>query len=70
MLGYPVAEAAVILGVSEGTVKSRCARGRARLLPFLSHLRGGSGNRPPRTASHLREEADDRPMAPGRDGAR
>jgi RNA polymerase sigma-70 factor, ECF subfamily len=44
MLGYPVAEVAVILAVSEGTVKSRCARGRARLLPFLAHLRGESGN--------------------------
>jgi RNA polymerase sigma-70 factor, ECF subfamily len=40
MLGYPVAEAAVVLGVSEGTVKSRCSRGRARLLPRLAHLRG------------------------------
>jgi RNA polymerase sigma-70 factor (ECF subfamily) len=49
MLGYPVAEAAVILGVSEGTVKSRCARGRVRLLPYLSHLRANyppDGNRP------------------------
>jgi RNA polymerase sigma-70 factor (ECF subfamily) len=45
MLGYPVAEVAVILGVSEGTVKSRCARGRARLLPYLSHLRGDSPGR-------------------------
>jgi RNA polymerase sigma-70 factor (ECF subfamily) len=48
MLGYPVAEAAVILGVSEGTVKSRCARGRVRLLPYLSHLRANyrtDGNR-------------------------
>jgi RNA polymerase sigma-70 factor (ECF subfamily) len=44
MLGYPVAEVAVILAVSEGTVKSRCARGRARLLPYLAHLRG-TGNR-------------------------
>jgi RNA polymerase sigma-70 factor (ECF subfamily) len=42
MLGYPVADVAVILGVSEGTVKSRCARGRARLLPHLSHLRSDS----------------------------
>jgi RNA polymerase sigma-70 factor (ECF subfamily) len=40
MMGYPVAEVAAILGVSQGTVKSRCARGRARLLPYLSHLRG------------------------------
>jgi RNA polymerase sigma-70 factor, ECF subfamily len=42
MLGYPVKDAAEVLGVSEGTVKSRCARGRARLLPRLSHLRPGS----------------------------
>jgi RNA polymerase sigma-70 factor, ECF subfamily len=49
MLGYPVADAAVILDTSEGTVKSRCARGRAKLLPYLSHLRGNyppGGNRP------------------------
>ena len=39
MLGYSVADASAILGVSEGTVKSRCARGRAKLLPYLSHLR-------------------------------
>ncbi|MFE3633408.1 RNA polymerase sigma factor SigM [Streptomyces cellostaticus] len=42
MQGYPVAEAARILDVPTGTVKSRCARGRARLLPLLSHLRPGS----------------------------
>jgi RNA polymerase sigma-70 factor, ECF subfamily len=40
MLGYPVADAAQVLGTSEGTVKSRCARGRAKLLPRLAHLRG------------------------------
>ncbi|WP_328328943.1 MULTISPECIES: RNA polymerase sigma factor SigM [unclassified Streptomyces] len=39
MQGYPVAEAAQILDVPTGTVKSRCARGRARLLPLLAHLR-------------------------------
>jgi RNA polymerase sigma-70 factor, ECF subfamily len=39
MLEYAVAEAAEVLGVAEGTVKSRCARGRARLLPRLEHLR-------------------------------
>ncbi|KJY32970.1 RNA polymerase sigma factor SigM, partial [Streptomyces sp. NRRL S-444] len=39
MQGYPVAEAARILDVPTGTVKSRCARGRAKLLPMLTHLR-------------------------------
>jgi RNA polymerase sigma-70 factor (ECF subfamily) len=42
MLGYPVAEAATVLGVSEGTVKSRAARGRARLRRRLAHLRPGA----------------------------
>lgn len=37
--GYPVAEAAIMLGVAEGTIKSRCARGRARLATMLGHLR-------------------------------
>jgi RNA polymerase sigma-70 factor (ECF subfamily) len=49
MLGYPVADVSEMLGVSVGTVKSRCARGRARLLPYLSHLRSSSrigGNQP------------------------
>jgi RNA polymerase sigma-70 factor, ECF subfamily len=41
MLGFSVADAAVILDISPGTIKSRCARARARLLPHLSHLRGG-----------------------------
>jgi RNA polymerase sigma-70 factor, ECF subfamily len=40
MLGFSVADAAVILDTSPGTVKTRCARGRARLLPYLAHLRG------------------------------
>lgn len=39
MLGYSVADAAVVLDAPEGTVKSRCARARAKLLPHLSHLR-------------------------------
>ncbi|MEU8887373.1 RNA polymerase sigma factor SigM [Streptomyces sp. NPDC048442] len=59
MQGYPVAEAARVLDVPTGTVKSRCARGRARLLPLLTHLRtgtrgsddsGGGRNRRPGTS--------------------
>jgi RNA polymerase sigma-70 factor (ECF subfamily) len=41
--GYPVAEVALILGVAEGTVKSRCARGRAKLAVALGHLRPAVG---------------------------
>lgn len=37
--GRPVAEAARLLGVPPGTVKSRCARGRLRLAELLGHLR-------------------------------
>jgi RNA polymerase sigma-70 factor, ECF subfamily len=39
MEGYSVVEAAELLGCAVGTVKSRCARGRARLLPMLAWLR-------------------------------
>lgn len=35
MQGYSVADAAALLGVAEGTVKSRCARARARLSALL-----------------------------------
>ena len=37
--GWPVHEAAAVLEVPVGTVKSRCARGRARLAVLLGHLR-------------------------------
>jgi len=40
--GYSVAETAAILGVAQGTVKSRCARGRTRLAKVLGHLRNPS----------------------------
>ncbi|WP_204920334.1 RNA polymerase sigma factor SigM [Microlunatus panaciterrae] len=39
MEGYSVEEAATMLGCAVGTVKSRCSRGRARLVPLLRHLR-------------------------------
>ena len=35
---YSVDEAAAILGCAAGTVKSRCARGRAKLVPLLAPL--------------------------------
>ncbi|NKQ53280.1 RNA polymerase sigma factor SigM [Amycolatopsis sp. K13G38] len=37
--GYSVSETARMLGIAEGTVKSRCARGRAKLAKVLGHLR-------------------------------
>jgi RNA polymerase sigma-70 factor (ECF subfamily) len=68
MLGYTVAVAADVLGVSPGTVKSRCARGRARLLPHVAHLReygqlpGPPGNR---TAAGRVSPSPGMPPAPG-----
>lgn len=40
--GYSVIEAAAILGCPEGTIKSRCSRGRKRLAEQLSYLRNRS----------------------------
>ncbi|MGI8769727.1 MAG: RNA polymerase sigma factor SigM [Propionibacteriaceae bacterium] len=39
MQGYSVEQAAVMLGCAVGTIKSRCSRGRAKLVPLLGHLR-------------------------------
>jgi RNA polymerase sigma-70 factor (ECF subfamily) len=58
MQGYPVAEAARVLDVPTGTVKSRCARGRARLLPLVTHLR-------PENADDSKEEGAGRNRAQG-----
>ena len=54
MEGYPVAEAAEILEAPSGTVKSRCARGRARLAVLLADLDLGPDDRnhDGRAASH------------------
>ncbi len=45
MQGYSVEEAALVLGCAPGTVKSRCARGRARLVPLLADLAPAAGGR-------------------------
>ncbi len=44
--GYPVAEAAAVLEVPVGTVKSRCARGRSRLAVLLADLVAQPGHQP------------------------
>jgi len=43
MHGLPVAEAAQVLGVAEGTVKSRCFRGREALAEMLGGRGGDAG---------------------------
>jgi RNA polymerase sigma-70 factor (ECF subfamily) len=59
MEGYSVDEAALMLECAPGTVKSRCSRGRARLLPLLADQLPGnpSGARDvPSRADHTGEE--------------
>ena len=50
MEGYPVADAAMLLDCPVGTVKSRCARARARLLPLLAPDRPRGPDALPRQA--------------------
>ena len=40
MQGYSVAETALLLGVAEGTVKSRCSRARQKLAGLLQYFEG------------------------------
>ncbi|MDX2969024.1 RNA polymerase sigma factor SigM [Kribbella solani] len=47
MEGYSIEEAAAILDCAPGTVKSRCARGRAKLLPLLRHWQTTRGSGDP-----------------------
>jgi len=68
MLEYPVAEVAELLGVAQGTVKSRCARGRARLLPRLAHLREAAGNLQPTGLPASRADPGGGQAAEGRPG--
>ena len=63
MLGYPVADAAEVLGISQGTVKSRCARARAKLLPQLAHLRRAAGQTGP-----ARNQTADGNVSPAQEG--
>ncbi|MEU9520275.1 RNA polymerase sigma factor SigM [Streptomyces sp. NPDC048224] len=65
MQGYPVAEAARVLDVPAGTIKSRCARGRARLLPLLTHLRpdGSVGKTEPAAGRNRTQGASVPPAA-------
>src|SRR5262249_48273237 len=58
--GYSVAETARMLGIAEGTVKSRCARGRAKLAKVLGHLRNPSAD------ANVSGDAPDRPDVPAR----
>lgn len=44
MHGYSIADTARLLGVAEGTVKSRCARARARLAAVLGYLDAGTAS--------------------------
>jgi RNA polymerase sigma-70 factor (ECF subfamily) len=62
--GLPVEEAAAVLAVPVGTVKSRCSRGRARLALSLGHLR----NRPDPAASHQRSPSGAAAGGPGSSG--
>ena len=50
--GYSVAEAAELLNIAQGTVKSRCARGRARLAVLLGHLRNPGADASVPSAQH------------------
>jgi RNA polymerase sigma-70 factor (ECF subfamily) len=42
MQGYSVAETARMLGIAEGTVKSRCSRARAKLAEALEYFNAGA----------------------------
>ncbi|MDX3581064.1 RNA polymerase sigma factor SigM [Streptomyces europaeiscabiei] len=64
MQGYPVAEAARILDVPTGTVKSRCARGRARLLPLVTHLRTEGGGRDGKKSAGKRNRTQETSVPP------
>jgi RNA polymerase sigma-70 factor, ECF subfamily len=53
MQGYSIADTARMLGVAEGTVKSRCARARVRLVELLGYLNTGAGLAPDRPGGQI-----------------
>ena len=57
--GYSVEEAARVLGVPAGTIKSRCARGRATLAVLLADL-GPNGGEPVSLHSRLSSNGGER----------
>ena len=64
MQGFSVDEAAAILEVPSGTVKSRCSRGRARLAPLLATVVDARSRNPadlPRVPSEEPERGGERP---------
>jgi RNA polymerase sigma-70 factor (ECF subfamily) len=70
MYGWSVEDAANVLGCATGTVKSRCSRGRARLLPLV-RPDDAAGNRP--AAGHVPPETrppETRPQATPADPSR
>lgn len=68
MQGYSVAETARLLGVAEGTVKSRCSRARAKLAEALAAIDTGEEVTAPGTAAPraLRHGAPTRDGGPPR----
>ena len=50
MQGYSIADTATMLGVAEGTIKSRCSRGRVRLGELLGYLNARAQKAPDRSA--------------------
>lgn len=64
MEGYPVQEAADILEVPMGTIKSRCARGRARLAVLLADIAPAGGTQALPSASQSSSRSGAPPGGP------
>jgi RNA polymerase sigma-70 factor (ECF subfamily) len=62
MEGYPVSEVALMLGCAEGTVKSRCSRGRERLAVLLRDRLDDRSGDPPQGGHSEPPAASGRPI--------